>query len=128
MRGMRGEIRDELREMRSETVSGFDTLRSETRALRTETAAELRELGPGSAPISAGCSASCSPGLPACWVRWRMASIGSDALERQLRLGRKRRPQSSFHIWADSATANGRPRSDTVEIQKSGIPEGQDDG
>jgi hypothetical protein len=38
------EIRDELREMRTETVSGFDTVRSEQRAMRTDLGTELREM------------------------------------------------------------------------------------
>jgi len=44
IRSLRGEIRDELREMRTETVSGFDTLRSEHRAMRTDLGTELREM------------------------------------------------------------------------------------
>jgi len=44
LRAQRGEIRDELREMRTETVSGFDTVRSEQRAMRTDLGTELREM------------------------------------------------------------------------------------
>ena len=52
--------------MRTETVSGFDTVRSEQRAMRTDLGTECARCERRSDRISAGCSGSCSVGLSRC--------------------------------------------------------------
>ena len=66
IRSLRGEIRDELREMRTETVSGFDTLRSEHRAMRLISGRNCGRCGRRSEVTFTGCWGSYSAGSSRC--------------------------------------------------------------